>query len=496
MPIVNSLAEHRLGKKNCTILERISAGDFPLESLSADMQSLAVYYREFFGVPPAATAMVALTLLSAAVGPLAQVANGSERGATPLNIWSVIIATRGSGKSWLVKNLGKELFDADRQAYLDFQEAQNAIEERLKLLRLELGDKQGWRASELALEARRRIKNLEGIRNLRLVIGTASGEALKKVVAEAPDRFTATVCTEGYELLSIMMGKYAGEQKQPQMDVWLAMKTGDFLNDIRLCRETVTVRNGLMSMLLMIQPTVASQVLTRDMMDRGFFSRMFIFDPGFKPQKANRQEIPICPREFFDTQLRHYLRLRRQLTDPDLTGDQGPKEILRRVQEGVRAIPCDTQAQEVFKDFHDEGIEIQELLAPLIPEIIGENSRWREDAIQIAGLLACLENRLGIDRDLSERACAIVRWCKKSFLLLAIRDCEAPKSKFERLLELLEDSDNGCLSARDLQKTHGFLRKDLDLMLEFNPSLICREIKKPPKQGRPSVVVRLINPSE
>jgi hypothetical protein len=459
------------------------------------MQSLAVYYREFFGVPPAATAMVALTLLSAAVGPLVQVANGSDRGATPLNIWSVIIATRGSGKSWLVKNLGKELFDADQQAYLDFQDAQNAIEERLKLLRLELGDKQGGRASELALEARRRIKNLENIRNLRLVIGTASGEALKKVVAEAPDRFTATVCTEGYELLSIMMGKYASEQKQPQMDVWLAMKTGDFLNDIRLCRETVTVRNGLMSMLLMIQPTVASQVITRDMMDRGLFSRMFIFDPGFKPQKANRREVPICPREFFDVRLRHYLRLRRQLTDPDLTGGQGPKEILRRVQEGVWAIPCDVHAQEVFKDFHDEGVEIQELLTPLIPEIVGENSRWREDAIQIAGLLTCLEGRSGIDRELSERACAIVRWCKKSFLLLSIRDCEERKNKLERLLEVLEDSGDGCVTVRVLRDNHGIQRKDLDLLLEFHPTLIRQEIKKP-KTGRPSTVIQLVNPPE
>jgi hypothetical protein len=159
------------------------------------------------------------------------------------------------------------------------------------------------------------------------------------------------------------------------------------------------------------------------------------------------------------------------------------------------AISCDIQAQEVFKDFHDEGVEIQELLAPLIPEIIGENSRWREDAIQIAGLLACLENRLGIDRNLSERACSIVRWCKKSFLLLAIRDCEAPKSKFERLLELLEDSDDGCVSIRDFQKSHTFPKKDLDLMLEFHPSQIRQEIRKA-KTGRPSAVIRLINPPE
>ncbi|MDR2341092.1 MAG: hypothetical protein LBD72_02065, partial [Puniceicoccales bacterium] len=62
----------------------------------------------------------------------------------------------------------------------------------------------------------------------------------------------------------------------------------------------------------------------------------------------------------------------------------------------------------------------------------------------------------------------------------------------ERLLELLADSDNGCSTIRDLQKSHGFQRKDLELMLEFNPSLIRKETNKP-QTGRPSSVIRLVN---
>jgi hypothetical protein len=290
----------------------------------------------------------------------------------------------------------------------------------------------------------------------------------------------------------IMLGKYSGDQKQPQLDVWLAMNTGDYLSDIRLCRETVIVQNGLLSMLLMIQPTVASQLITRGIMDRGLFSRMFIFDPGFVQQKDKGYVAPTCPREFFDALVRYYADLRSRLTTPDLTGDKGHMEILQRVQEGICTLSCDVNAREVFRRFHDEGIDIQDLLAPLIPEIIGENSRWRELAIKIAGLLACLEKRTGIDRDIAERACAIVRWCKKSFLMLLMRDCEGPKSKFERLLELLKDSDRGCMTVRDLKNSHGFKGKDLDLMFELHPDLIRKDVVKPTGQGRPSPVIRLV----
>jgi hypothetical protein len=73
-----------------------------------------------------------------------------------------------------------------------------------------------------------------------------------------------------------------------------------------------------------------------------------------------------------------------------------------------------------------------------------------------------------------------------------MRDYEGPKSKFEWLLDLLKDSDNGFLTVRDLKKSHGFQEKDLDLMLEFHPDLICRDVIKPTKQGRPSPLIRLV----
>jgi hypothetical protein len=88
-----------------------------------------------------------------------------------------------------------------------------------------------------------------------------------------------------------------------------------------------------------------------------------------------------------------------------------------------------------------------------------------------------------------------VRWCKKSFLMLLACACETTKSKLERLLELLEDSDDGTITVRSLTTNHVLTKRNLALLLEFYPSMIRQEVKKP-KTGRPSTIIRLVNSPE
>jgi hypothetical protein len=385
--------EHSLSG-NRGLLEKIAPGEFPRECLPADLQNLAVYYEENFGFPVPATAMAALTFLSAAVGPLVQVVGGSEYGGTALNIWTALIGGRSSGKSQLAKALGKEIFAANAEATRQFRQWKVAADTKLQVLRREMAQLRGGVAGGISAEETRRVaQNLEEIRGLKLLIGTSSGEALKKIVADTPDHFTFSLCTEGSEAIAIMFGRY-DDQRQPTLDAWLALKSGDFLNDTRLCRESVTVERGLMAMLLMLQPGVAEKLIAqREALDRGFFSRMFLIDPGFERRLALRHKPEPAPRGNYDEILRYYLQKRMESVIPDLSGFQGPEEIQRRLGESLRTISCDGDARSAFADFYDEGVLLDRELSAAVPEPSGECGLWREDATQIAGLIACYEER-------------------------------------------------------------------------------------------------------
>jgi hypothetical protein len=474
--------------------EKLVPGAFPTEKFPKELRELIAYYRENFGIPDAATAMTMLTMLSAAIGPLVEVADGSEHGATAPNIWTVLVAPRGSGKSRLAKALAKPLFAAGARVATLEQQWKASIDARLKLLRSECQPKKNYDPgnSDLVTDNQRRIQNLENIHAIKPLIGTATGESLKRTVANAPDHFTFSCCTEGHEQFSIMFGKY-GEQKEPDLSCWLALKSGDYLGDQRICRESVAVERGLLAMFLCLQPRVARKLLSGvDTLDRGFFTRMYLFDPGMKTQKAQRRKPSLPPNAFYNELLTHYLEKRIELSTPDLTGGEDVEEVMRRFREAVESIPCDDAARNAFADFHDEGHELECALTEFFPDLSGECSRWREDAIAVAGLLSRFALLESITRELALLACAIVRWCKKSFLTMLLRYNPVEiDDLLQRVIDLIDDSEKGYVSTRHLRKNNGISEQMLRGIILANPGVIVlKEARTSSKQGRHSKIVR------
>ncbi|MDR2341329.1 MAG: DUF3987 domain-containing protein [Puniceicoccales bacterium] len=491
MTLVNAIGEHSLGKKNCTFLQRINEGDFPLGSLPPDLVNLARHYRAFFNIPYAATAMTSLALFSAAVGPMAQVVNGCGRGPTPLNIWVTIVASQASGKSWLVKELDGELKKATREAWGRFKSNRREAEIKIKRLESDLKDREKIGTSSLAVDAKTRIENLQNIRPLNFMMGSCTAEALKKALAENPDHFVFQVCTEGKEVYSVMLGQKYSDRGCTNLDVWLAAKTGDFLSDTRIGRETVTVSGALNGMLLMIQKRVFEEIVNQETLDRGLFTRMFAIDPGFKRTPIDEMEAPPAPKNFFDEKLRHFLGLRLRLTEPDLSGATGEEAILEKILQNIITVQCDGSARKAFFNLHNEGLELENELLPIGLKVEGITGRWHEDAIQIAGLLALLENRQTIGMEIAGRACALVRWCKKSFLRAIVYKSTRQEEKFEKFFTILESTPHGKISRRDLIRTHHIKTELIDAMLTLYPEKFRSEIICPPKAGRPSEIICL-----
>ena len=71
---IKTMAEHSLVKKeNAGILAKIVPGEFPADCLPGGLRQLVGHYADCYGFPESATALIALTVLSSAIGPTAQV---------------------------------------------------------------------------------------------------------------------------------------------------------------------------------------------------------------------------------------------------------------------------------------------------------------------------------------------------------------------------------------------------------------------------------------
>jgi hypothetical protein len=216
---------------------------------------------------------------------------------------------------------------------------------------------------------------------------------------------------------------------------------------------------------------------------------MYVFDPKFGRQKAIRHKIPQPSTRMFHGILHHYLEKRREFVkkSTDLDGSQSGNDLAAQF---TNRIECDFGAREVFADFHDEGLELEKCLVAVEPALSGECGRWREDAIQIAGLLAAFDEVDRIDVSLARRAVNVVRWCKKSFLALFLRPYfERIDEKCERILDIIDSSPNKQAQLRTLRNNHNIIERDIAAIQAMYPHRFAVETVQLASGGRPSKII-------
>jgi hypothetical protein len=478
------------------LLELLDPGEFPVDSFPENIQEWMAYFKNEFGYPEPATGMIMLSLLSTAIGPLLQVIGASPHGPTPLNIWTVIVAQRGSGKSHLSKELARPVIEADRSFRRQFAEIRAKAEVKIEELKALLPRNRGKNSADSLSTAGiyEQIRSLESIRGLNLIIGTATPEALTRTVAESIDCFAGIFSAEGGETFDTADGKY-NDSGYNCLGSLLSLKSGDFINELRIKRDSVTVYGGYVSMLLLVQDFVAKRLLQHEAaLMRGLFSRTHFIDPKFVRNKIERKNPIAMPNENIVADAMSYyvnerIRIANGLSQNILDG----LPIDRDAAFQPKFIECDPAAADLLVEFYNEGVEVERALAAVDRRIPGECSRWREDAIQFSGLFAALFYSFGFNRDAAQKAINLVRWNKKNFLTQFLKhNLEGISDKFEHLEGIIEKSPNGQVTVRDLKLRNGFTAEDIATLQHLYGDEIEIVTVKPSskKGGRPSTVIR------
>jgi hypothetical protein len=279
--------------------------------------------------------------------------------------------------------------------------------------------------------------------------------------------------SEAGNLLKVAMGKYSD---QGDFDLLLSAYSGDSYKSDRMGRGTLRLDNPRLAALWMVQRTVLNSLLKdRDAFDRGLTARFLVVNTEARRTKDDGEEKIFTKASQWATLLEPILKLRKNQNSES-------EPIL---------IKCSGEAKEVFRMFHNESIDFED---GLWEGYHGECSRWRENAIKVAGLFQLvLDKDRMIDEKTARAACEVVRWCGQGYIrLLMKKRLEGLQDKAEKLVGICKEH-GGEVSMGDLQSKHGRRNgqvNEVRMLVRTFPDLFSLETRPTSTKPREVLVAR------
>jgi len=463
---------------------------FPIDTLSEKARAAAETIADVYRIPVEMPALCALATISGAMGRTWSLEGGAKDGqSTHGNLYVLIGAPAGSGKAAPAAILTKPFLEYASQVARRFQdferpllqtEIECAMAEKRALMRkfnYKKSDEGGRPIAESEADIATLNKKIAEA-NRRLTspapfVEDVTSQKLVLTCARNVDGAVFVYSAEGAEVLRIAGGRYRGDGKA-DLEIWLKGFSCEILRQDRVGRESVEAHPCLAALLL-VQPSVISETYgSPEALRRGFCARFIavnchlpILDDDGENRTLDRDAInawslligDICDR-----------RPSNPGTPPHtIYFNDGAREIFRLFENDVAALR---------RKIHD----VHEQLA-----------RWRELAIRIAAVLAVADdphiplNIVGAD--VAERAVRIARWAVAAQLGILREGRHERMMERVRKLGNLIDLNDGLLSLRDAEKSHGFGHDEIYALAAFAPAQLAITEIQNPHGGRPSVSV-------
>ena len=474
----------RSGEQTGVAQPDLSAGAperFPIAVFSPLLRAVAENMAAVYQTPTCLPAMSALAVTSGAIGKSAVVRNGYKDKSTRLNLYVLAVAERGSGKGNIGETLGGPLSRRSKELAEQHRKIAASKRGELGALRKEIGNLEGQTAKAVGFERGNLLDSLsnlharvaelevEAAREVTLLVGNTTSEALERGLADNGEALFSYSAEAG-AAVKVALGKYSAKG-EGDFDLLLSGYSGDAVRTSRVTRKNVQLEKPCLALFWLVQPCIARNLLgDAEAVNRGLTARLLLFDTGARREHDDRQ---------------------------NLTFDQEPQwsqflaGILdRRLREGAQLeITCSAEAREVFAKFHDESVDLER---DAFADLAGELSRWRENAIKIAGVFALAEDSTDISGALAGLACEVVRWCGFNYLgLLQVGRRERLKDELHRVVELLREQ-GGKISLGDLAASHGIRRPQVNALVAGFPAQLMVNLPGRIGPGRPSEILTLL----
>ena len=458
----------------------LSAGapeNFPASVLPPLLLDVAEDMARVYQTPVHLPGMAALAVLSGAVGRSVVVKEAFKDKTTRLNLYVIASAERGTGKGNIGEHLAHPIAERSKQLRERQLNDTASFRGEVGLLKKEIAKLEGQGASEsgaarhktesdlAAKHLRLETLDREAKRERKLWVSDCGSEALGRALDDN-DETLFSYSSEAGAALKVALGKYT--DGKGDFDLLLSGYSGDSVRVDRITRKSLELTSPCLSLFWLVQGVVLRDLCGNpEAVERGLTARPLIFETGAVRQLDDRTNLATT-------------------TGPrwaDFINGVLDQRLSQGSEPGI--IKCTPEARSVFSDFSDESVMLGR--GPFA-DLDGELTRWRENAIKVAGLFALAEGSPTLTADHAKRGCAIVRWAGYSYLgILSAGRAERKRADLDRLLEILEDK-GGAICLGDLQRSHSIKRPFVQSVIAAFPEKL--ELQKEPTGGRPLETLR------
>jgi hypothetical protein len=266
-------------------------------------------------------------------------------------------------------------------------------------------------------------------------------------------------------VIAIALGKYTGRQRG-DLNLLLAGYSWDENPTARIGRGFKDI-TPCISLFWMGQPSLLRELYASPaVIERGLAGRVLSFI-------VQHDEIP-----FDDGEERHI--------DASLYAAwESCIDQTLEMRDDPRTLSVLPEAKELFTKWHNHSVKLRR---GEFWDIEGTLSRWRENAIRIAGVLAVASGAEEITIEIAQDSIRICRWAVLNSLeMLQAGRADRIRQRLRRLQDLLIE---GAMTVRDLTKNHGFTKAELERIAEAHPTRFLFETHQP-STGRPSKKMKL-----
>lgn len=465
---------------------------FPVHCLPPTVSAMASAVADIVQVPISLSGPVALGMLSGAIGARLELESGPARTCRP-NLYLLVSAASGSGKSETLRLLGAPLTARERQdVETHRRDTLPGILADLDLLGVEIERlKKAARGEELTAAGREELRAQLQVKRAAqeraevekqdpvLTVENVTTEKLALLLSRREETLFSLSGDAG-GIVNNLLGRYNKAERTDE-SLYLKAWTGEPERVDRLGRESVTLNRPCLSALWLVQPDkVESLLANAALSDGGLLPRFLICHSGCEPQEISdghavgMHEATSQGWSALVEDLVEHWRKRR-----------GEASVVRPA-EGTHVL---------FREHFNASV--RRYHTGELRDVNSFRARWTEQGWRIA---LCLHaghhgGEAGA-RPLSVKTAAaaleITDWFVEQQLgVLAKGRTERRLTRLEGLCTRLIGY-GGSASLRDLEKANGFMPAEVRALAAAFPQRLSVELRSAgPQGGRPSEVASL-----
>lgn len=518
-PDLHTAPPKSVSKPVVSLVEEPEAPDsapFPIECLPAEVACMVRAVARAHRVPESMPGLMALALVAASLGKRLGLDWRPGKPLTPANLFIVLTAGSGAGKTETAKQLATVFLNFERamqenwrkntlpklQADLRFHETQlKRLDRKLIKESTSAADSDRFRGEQVLHQAQ--VEKLKGLLfEPKLSVADATVERVATVLQQN-DETIFSMSSDARKLCDNLLGRYSANKKLADDGIYLCAFSGDCVTVDRQGREGVRLVNPCMTLLWAIQPDALEMLLDEDSLQQGgFLARCLLAHTHAEPQHIGGDTctIPDDSRACWENLIRNLILTYRQPSI--LPATETETDLLKNY-----AITATPEACKRLETFFNEIVDRRK--TGELADVSQYASRWAEHAARIAitlhaGLHGPTAHLHSLVLETTENAVTLAKWFADQQLgLLAKGRIAAATRVDDEVFKLLESNREykaqDFISGREVLRARITVTQDAAMVLlarmEAN-GLLVGENTTPAHGGRTTRIFRRVqNPA-